>query len=346
MDKARRLRLAVFCSLFLIFSLFVTSSQAQSSAPGSSQTPVPLEETPAVQPSSASGEGADYTIGPQDVLDIDVFGLPELSKTVRVGNEGTIVLALLGRVQAAGLTIERLRKDLESRYGKTYLQNPQVTVFVREFHSRPVSVMGAVDKPGVYQLTGNQTLIDLLSLAGGFSRASAAGQLVYVTRKGGFGSIQPHEGLRLLSPDKAEINLDSLFYSRDESLNITIQPYDIITINQADKFYVMGGVRQANSFPFPPRDQVTVLQAVAMAGGLLATASRGNARIIRTKEDGSRTEIPIELGKIIKGQSADLPLVANDILYINDSTTKAALRRGLEAIVSTASGVAIYKSAQ
>jgi len=346
MLRARRSGLAIPCSFILFFSLLLASSQAQSSAPGGTRAAVPEEGTPFAEPSSPLGEAGDYTVGPQDVLDIDVFGLPELSKTVRVGNEGTIVLALLGRLQAAGLTVDQLRKDLESRYGKTYLQNPQVTVFVREFHSRPVSVMGSVEKPGVYQLTGSQSLIDLLSLAGGFSRSGAAGQLVFVTRKGGFGTTQPHEGLRLLSPDRAEINLDRLFYSRDESLNIPIKAYDIITVNQADKFYVMGGVIHANSFPFPARDQVTVLQAVALAGGLVATASKGNARIIRTKEDGSRTEIPIELGKIIKGRSKDLPLVANDILYINDSTTKAAFRRGMEAVISTASGVTVYRAAR
>jgi len=339
----------------LIRGLLVLLSLAAFAPLSSAQATTPVEPPPMVPAAApqtpvslqAQNQAPDYTIGPQDVLDIDVFGLPELSKTVRVSSDGTIVLALLGRVRASGVTVDQFRQQLETMYGKTYLQNPQVTVYVRELHSRPVSVTGAVDKPGVFQLADNQTLIDVISLAGGLSRTSApAGRTIYVTRKGEFVFDHVPDGLRVVSPDKVEIDVDRLFFSRNEDLNITIRPYDIVTVSQADVFYVEGGVRQANSFHFQSRDRVTVLQAVAMAGGLVPTASRGRARIIRTREDGSRMEIPIELGKIIKGQSPDVTLVANDILYINDSTTKAAFRRGLEAVVATASGVTIYRSAQ
>jgi len=151
------------------------------------------------------------------------------------------------------------------------------------------------------------------------------------------------EGMRVISSDRIEISLNRLFYSHEGGLNIPIKPFDIITVSEADRFYVLGGVRQASSFPLPSKDQVTILQAVAMAGGLTPTASKGGARIIRTKEDGSRFEIPIQLGQIIKGQSADMKLLANDIVYINDSTTKAAVRRGLETVLQTASGVTVYR---
>ncbi len=321
----------------------------------SAQTAIPTETpsvAPAVAAQASSSPGAqdlspEYTIGPQDVLDIDVFGLPELSKTVRVSSDGTIMLALLGRLRASGLTVEQFRQQLETMYAKTYLQNPQVTVFVHEIHSRPISVTGAVDHPGVFQLADNQTLIDVISVAGGLNQTNApAGREIYVTRKSPFVFDHVPDGMRLLSPEKVEIDVAPLFFSRRQDLNIPIKPYDIITVSQADVFYVAGGVRTANSFHFPAREQVTVLQAVAMAGGLVSTASKGTARIIRTREDGSRTEIPIELGKIIKGQSPDVQLVANDILYINDSTTKAAFRRGIEAVVSTASGVTIYRAAR
>ena len=296
-------------------------------------------------PTPSSNNGSEYTIGPQDVLDIDVFGLPELSKTIRVGSDGYIVLALLGRVRASGYTVDQFRQQLESLYGKTYLQNPQVTVFVKEVRSRPISVTGAVEHPGVFQLADNQTLIDVISMAGGLSHTTGpAGRQIYVTRRSGFAFDHVPEGIRLLSPDKVAIDVDPLFYSRKEELNIPVQPYDIVTVSQADVFYVEGGVKNANTFHFPSREQVTVLQALAMAGGLTANASRGMARIIRTRDDGSRTEIPLQLGKIIKGQSGDVPLMANDILFINDSTTKAASRRGVEAVVSTISGVIIYRA--
>jgi polysaccharide export outer membrane protein len=337
----RGLPALVFLAWLAPFSLGQTSApvEAPAAAPGGAAQTAPAAPAP--------DQASEYLIGPQDLLDIEVFGMPELTKTVRVSSDGTIVLALLGRVRAAGLTDEQLRQQLETLYGKTYLQNPQVAVYVREVHSRPVSVTGAVDHPGVFQLPDDATLIDVISLAGGLSRTSTpAGRSIYVVRKGEFVFDRIPDGLRLVTPEKVEIDVDRLFFSRNQDLNIPIRPHDIITISQADVFYVEGGVRQASSFHFPSRDRVTVLQAVAMAGGLISTASRGGARIIRTQEDGSRTLIPIELGKIIKGQSADVPLIANDILYINDSTTKAALRRGVEAIVSTASGVTVYRAAR
>lgn len=335
----------------LLALLFVAGlapfSLGQTSAPVEAPVSAPGVAGQTAPPASVSTEASEYTIGPQDLLDVEVFGMPELTKTVRVSSDGTIVLALLGRVRAAGLTDEQLRQQLETQYGKTYLQNPQVAVYVREVHSRPVSVTGAVDHPGLFQLPEGATLIDVISLAGGLNRTTTpAGRSIYVVRKGEFVFDRIPEGLRLVTPEKVEIDADRLFFARNQDLNIPIKPHDIITISQADVFYVEGGVRQANSFHFPSRDRVTVLQAVAMAGGLLPTASKGKARIIRTQEDGSRTEIPLELGKIIKGQSADVPLIANDILYINDSTTKAAFRRGVEAVVQTASGVTIYRAAQ
>jgi polysaccharide export outer membrane protein len=345
MSESKILR---FSGVFIALSFFMIVeplAKAQATASAEPRSAVSTEERQAPQSSPSSrATVSNYTIGPDDVLDIDVFNLPELAKTVRVSNDGTIVLALLGRIQVSGFTLDEVRRELESRYAKTYLQNPQVTVFVREFHSRPASVLGSVDKPGVYQITGNQTLVDMLSLAGGLSREkTTVGRSVFVTRKGGFGSIDIPEGMRLVSAEKIEINLSRLLYSRAGDLNILIKPNDIIAVNQADVFYVMGGVKQAAGFTFTSKDQVTVLQAVAMAGGLTSTASKGVARLIRTKEDGARTEIPVELGKILNGKSPDVRLAANDILYINDSTSKAALRRSVDAIVSTTSGLLIYR---
>ena len=158
-------------------------------------------DSPARRGDPSVGLGANYIIGPEDVLDIEVFDVPELHKIVRVSNDGVIALALIGRVKAVGLTTEQLRQQLEARYGENYVQKPQVTVFVTEFHAQPVSVIGAVEKPGIYQLTGRRTLIEMLSTAGGLAKRSSApaGRYLYVTRRGGFHNLQPTEGLDLIA---------------------------------------------------------------------------------------------------------------------------------------------------
>jgi polysaccharide export outer membrane protein len=308
---------------------------------------VPQEDaSPVVPPAlEAIAPSTDYVIGPEDVLDIDVFNVPELTKTVRVANDGTISLALLGRVPAAGLTTTQLREELESKWSQTYLENPQVSVFVREFHAQPVSVIGPVEKPGLYQLTGPRTLVEMLSMAGGLAKRNSApaGRTVHVTRKGGFADLQLAEGVQLVAPDKVEIDLQRLLYSHDDALNIEIKPLDIISVSKADVVYVVGEVKRAGGFVLEDRERITVLQALAMAEGLTGAASGGSARIIRRSQDGSRVEIPVDLSKVLKGKSPDVELAANDILFVPTSTAKAAAKRGAEAAIGTISGILIYR---
>jgi polysaccharide export outer membrane protein len=288
----------------------------------------------------------DYVIGPEDVVEIDVFNVPELGKTVRVANDGTISLPLIGRVKAAGFTPTELSKELEAEWGENYLQDPQVTVFVREFHAQPVSIVGAVEKPGLYQLVGPRTLIEMLSMAGGLAKRSSApaGRTVYVTRKGGFANLQPAEGMNLVAPDKVEIDLRRLLYSHEDALNIEIKPLDIVAVSKADIVYVTGrGVQRPGGFVLEDRDNVTVFQALAMAEGLSANAAKHDARIIRQKVDGSRLEIPVDLDKVLKGKAPDPVLAANDILFVPDSLQKAGLKRALESTVQTISGVLIFR---
>jgi polysaccharide export outer membrane protein len=306
------------------------------------------EIAPGPQPSPAKLEaGPDYVIGPEDVLDVEVFNVPELTKTVRVANDGFISLPLLGRVKAAEYTTTELRNELESRWGETYLEQPQVSVFVRDFHARPVSVIGAVEKPGLYQLTGPRTLVEMLSMAGGLAKTGTpAGQTVLVTRKGGFAGLQPVQGTVLVSPDKLEINLQRLLYSRENALNIQVRPLDMISVSRAPIVYVLGDVGKPGGFFLNDRENITVMQALALAEGVGGTAAKKSARIIRSSDSGSRTEIPIDVGRILKGKSQDIVLAANDILYVPPSGKKAAVTRGAAAAVATLSGVVVYRSAR
>jgi len=288
--------------------------------------------------------GSDYVIGPEDVLQISVFGVPDLNQTVRVANDGTIAMQLLGRVKASGLTSDQLRDRLETDLGKNLLQHPQVSVFVQQFHARPVSIVGAVEKPGLYQITGPRSLVEMISLAGGLAKRNTAapGKTVYVTRPAGFNNLKIVPGMKKLAPDKIAINLKDLLYTQAEGLNVQIEPHDIIAVSKADVIYVAGsGVRKPGGFVLENRDSVTVVQAVAMAEGLAPNAARHRARIIHTKPDGSHVETYIDIEKIIKDRAPDPTLAANDILYVPSSKSKAAAKKTVETIVQTVSGFLI-----
>lgn len=293
-----------------------------------------------------SGAAADYVIGPEDVLRIDVFQVPELSNLqVRVANDGTITVPLLGRVEASGLTATQLANTLQSKWGQNYLQNPQIAVFVVQFQAKPVSVVGAVEKPGLYYLTGPRTLIEVLSMAGGLAKRSSApaGPVVYVTRPEGLGGLQPVAGMRLVAPDKVEIDIQKLLYSNQSALNIPIKPLDIISVSKADVVYVTGrGVQRPGGFVLEDRENVTVFQALAMAEGLGPDAAKHDARIIRQKADGSREEIRVDLDKVQKGEAPDPVMAANDILFVPDSTQRRALKRAVDSAITTVSGLLIF----
>jgi polysaccharide biosynthesis/export protein len=290
--------------------------------------------------------GPDYVIGPEDVLTLEVLNVPELKETVRVENDGTIPVKLLGHLKAAGLTTGQLRANLESKWGETYLEDPKVTVFISEFHAQPISVVGAVEKPGLYQLTGPRNLIEVISMAGGLGTrgGNPPGRFLYVTRKGGFDDLQLAEGMEQTAPDQIEIDLKQLMQTRDPALNIKMKPFDIVNVTKAGIVYVVGAVGKQGGFIMEDREKVTVLQALSTAGGLMQFARGSKARIVRRGDDGSRQEIPVDLGKIIKGTGEDIELAANDILIVPDNKGRYWGQRGVDLAIATVSGVLVYGS--
>ena len=294
---------------------------------------------------SENGPSSDYVIGPEDVIQITVFDVPDLNQTVRVANDGTIAMPLLGRMQASGLTADQLRDQLETALGKNLVQNPQVSVFVQQFQARPVSIVGAVEKPGLYQITGPRSLVEMLSLAGGLAKrgTAPAGKYIYVTRPRGFNNLKVVPGMREIAPDKIAIDVHDLLYTQATGLNISIQSHDIIAVAKADVIYVAGnGVRKQGGFVLEDRDSVTAVQALAMAEGFAPNADKHQARIIHTKADGSRTETYIDIEKVIREKAPDPVLAANDILYVPTSAGKAAAKKTVETIVQTVSGFLIF----
>ena len=287
----------------------------------------------------------DYVIGPGDLLEIKVFQVEELNTTVRVGITGSITLPLLGQVQVSDLTPLELQQKISNRLSEKYLKDPQITIFIKEFQNQPISVIGSVEKPGVYQLTTRKNLIEMLSLAGGLSKKSStpSGRTVSITRESGFGDLTASEGLEILTPKKISIELRKLLYTQESHLNVQVKARDIITVSKADVVYVVGAVKQPGGFVLEDEETVTVLQALAMARGFDKYPKKGAARIIRRLKDGSRQEFPVRLGKVLNGKALDPTLLANDILFVPSSKIKGGALRGAEAVVSVVSGLIVWR---
>lgn len=297
--------------------------------------------------------GPDYKLGPEDVLTITIFNLPEMTQTVRVENDGSINVKLLGRVMAAGLTTGQLRDMLQKEWGKTYLEDPHVTIFIRQFHSNPISVVGAVAKPGMYQLAGPRTLIQVLAMAGGVNMpGSAAGNMqggapagrwAYITRKSGFGNLKPVDGIVVLATDQVKVDLGRLLYSHASTLNIGIKPFDTITVSKAGIVYVVGAVQKSGGFTLEDKDSLTALEALSLAQGFGPGSNRRHDEIIHTLQDGSRQITVINLGKIMKGKEKDPILTANDILVVPSSEARSLADSGIGTALSTVSGLIIWR---
>jgi len=287
---------------------------------------------------------AAYTLGPDDQILIRALYAEEISeKPVMIGTNGYISLPMVGRLRASGLTVEQLETEIVSRL-KPYVQDPQVSVSVVEFRSQPVSVLGAVANSGVVQLRGHKTLFEVISEAGGLK--NEAGNTIKITRRKEFGPIPLASSVADRSGQfsVAEVSVKSVMEARNPQENIEVMPKDVVSIPRAELIYVIGSVKRAGGFVLNEREHISVLQALAMAEGLDRVASGGNARILRSSDDAStRTEIPVDVNKILAGKTSDVPMLANDILFIPNSAAKSATLRGVEAAIQVATGVVVWR---
>ena len=250
----------------------------------------------------------EYRIGPKDLLEISVFGADELSRTVRVSEDGKVTLPLLGEVLVDGLTKSEVEKKLGQLLGEKYVQNPQVTVFIREYQSKRVSVLGAVEKPGPYQLLGRQTLMQIISEAGGLTRD--AGNEIVIIR-------QLPDG----SSTSLRISIDDLFLKGDAKLNVPMEAGDIVTV-PVDKpvvLYVFGQVKNPGALQVKKSNIPTLLQVIAQAGGFTDRASKGGVIIKRKDETGKEKEIKVNVRSILKNKVKDVQLLENDTIYVPES---------------------------
>jgi polysaccharide export outer membrane protein len=285
-----------------------------------------------------------YLLGPEDQINIRILEAQEIAdKPVPIDPQGYIELPLAGKVQAAGLTTGQLQQDLTKRL-RAYIKDPHVVVSIGEFHSQPVSVIGEVTTPGLQQLRGRKTLAEVLSQAGGLK--PEAGNLLKITRRLEFGRI-PLENAQDDPSGQfsvAEIKLSSIIEAKDPQQNIAIQPYDVISVPKGEMVYVVGEVEKAGGFVLNAKERISVLQSLSLAGGLRANAAPGSARILRASQNGGdRTEIPIDLKKILEGRDEDRALQPDDILFVPTSKAKPAAIRALEAAITLGTGVVIWR---
>jgi polysaccharide export outer membrane protein len=324
---------ASLCALFILGSFLV----AQNSAPRIDKNPTitvspaanQVEDTTPAHHLPAENYKAktDLRIGSGDLLEIKVYGSPELSNTVRVSDAGEMTMPLIGAVEVSGLTAEEAQKRVEQRLvGGGFLRDPQVNILVKEFATQGISILGEVVKPGVYPLLGSRRLFDAVSIAGGTT--IRAGNTVVITHRD-----QPS------TPEVVTLARDPKEAARQ---NIKLIPGDTVMVVKSGIVYVSGDVRTPGGYAIESNESLTVLQAIALAQGLNPTASTKNVRIIR-KNSGVLQEIPVELKEIMQAKAPDVALQNDDVLFIPSSASKSAARRSLESIVQVATGLAIYR---
>lgn len=263
----------------------------------------------AVPPQAGTPAGQDsfvhaYKIGPGDLLELKVFEVDELSQTVRVSEDGSITLPLLGHVLVEGLTQEGVVQKLTELLQAKYVKNPQVTIFIKEYRNQQVSVIGAVEAAGSFELVGRKTLLQIISMAKGFS--DTVGNQVLVLREGPDGKAET-----------ITIDLKALL-DGNQDLNIQIEPNDVINVpvDREIKVFVMGRVTKPGAVSAKSSVGISLFQAIADAGGLAEGAKESGVTVTRKGTGGQEQKFRINLKDIIRGKKKDFPLQEGDVVHV------------------------------
>ena len=255
----------------------------------------------------AQESSGEFAVGPKDLLDIRVFEVPELNLEARVGDSGTINLPLMGEIPVAGLTAAQIRERLETMLKAKYVNRANVTVVVKELASRPISIVGAVQKPGSLAISGRWTLLQAITAAGGLT--DRAGKKIYVLRRS-------QSGLA----DTLEVNTDELLHGSAGVWNIPILPGDVVQVQPREnvKVFCLGEVKTPGAHEFDSGDRISLLSVIAKAGGLTDRAS-STIRIKRRGPDGKDVESVAHYKRIVAGKEPDPILRADDVVIVKES---------------------------
>jgi polysaccharide biosynthesis/export protein len=288
--------------------------QLGQAAPGQGQ---PAATQPAGQETGSGRLRPNYILGPGDQILIRAFEMEEIGdRPYLVDGDGVINLPQLGRLTVSGLSVEQVEALLITKM-KTFVQKPQATVTIVQFRSEPVFFVGAFKAPGIYPLQGRRTLVEVLSTIGGL--LPNASRRIKITRRKEMGPL-PLPGAIESADGKvtsAEISMGSLRENVNPAEDIVLQPFDVISVERAEMVYVNGEIGRVGGFELGERESISVVQIISLAGGLSRDAMPSKARILRPVLNSSRrSEVPIDITRILSGKDNDFPLLPNDLLYI------------------------------
>lgn len=351
MTEARR-RLGRAGGIGFIICLFAGTTLAL----GQQVTPVspapspvaskPSEESTPNHP-TPSADVADYTISPEDLLDIVVMDVPEVSRTYRVSSNGLLTLPLLTEpISAAGLTLDQLSRLTATKFHDAgMLNNAQVSISLKETRLHTVLVSGEIKSPGSYPIYGPTRLIDVLVKAGGVMPTAGDDAIISRADTGARADVaeSARTGQSNLSANgqSFSLNIRKLVETGDDETNIFLYPGDRVTVQRADLIYVLGAVGRPGGYVLnDTRTRITALKALAMAGDVNNVAKRSHIRILRrdpASQTEQRKEIPVDYPAIAKGKIPDIRLLPDDILFVPESGSLKALHASMQAAVSVAS---------
>jgi polysaccharide biosynthesis/export protein len=367
-------RLLVGCLAIAAALSFMPTASAQDSAQSTSQTTATTPSDPQVGTATAANDRIsqlalvqtaqerDYVLDSGDLLGIEVFDVPELTRDVRVSESGLISLPLLPvRVRAAGLTAFQLQDKLaELLMVNGFVSSPQVTVSVKEQHGQPITVVGAVRAPMVIQAVRQMTLLEVLSRAGGIAD-DAAGQILVTPAARPVSpesaetpdlAAEAAEPSTAATPEPSEltesftlrVSLTDLLDTGDPKFNLVLHGGDVVSVPRAGIVYAVGAVERPGGFVMAnDRQQLTVLKVLALAGGLTPTAKKKSAVIIRQSADSEQRQVPVDLERILAFKGEDPVMSQSDILFVPTSGGKQAMGRVAQTALGLASGVALIR---
>lgn len=247
-------------------------------------------------------ESLDYCLGPGDLLNVTVFEAEEINSEVRVSSRGTVTLPLLGAVEVLQLTALEAEKKIEYLLKEKYMQDPHVSVYIKEHVSRQITLVGALEEPGTFDYISKKRLLDVLALAGGLEEE--AGEVVYITR----------EDAKTGETNNYVVDLDKLIRKGNMEHNIIILGGDIIFVPQAGHCFIDGAVREPGIYPL--KSNLTVTEAIAQAGGLASYAEDDEIKLIRYIDEGKREIVRLSYSKLQEGQGDNIYLQDQDVIFV------------------------------
>jgi polysaccharide export outer membrane protein len=295
---------------------------------GATTEPSGLASRPVVAPSrqntSTQTTSSAPVLGPGDEVEVTVYGAPDLSEHTRVATNGNISMPLVGYIRVAGLSSSEAEDAIEAQLRQNnVVNNPQVSVYVKEYTSGGISVAGEVSKPGVYSALGLHRLFDVLQAAGGLT--DRAGSTITISHRDGG------------NPVTVEIPKDPEHLSR---INVELSPGDTMVVSKAGIVYVLGEVNKPGGYVLNSTGGVTLLRVVAAAGGPTHGAAVGSTKMIRRTPTGLQ-EVPVPLKDLMHAKVEDIPVQAEDIVYVPSSRMKAMVNAS--ALLSTLGTTALYR---